>query len=241
MLLKDVRLRALRDAPSAFSSTYQKESMLSDADWAERAAQWSGDRSRTFLAKDTNAPCGIAAAYLDQENADLAHLVSMWVTPTHRRLGIGAALMQRIVDWARMQNIPRLTLLVTSNNDAAIRFYEHLGFAMTGKTTPPRQCSLIGRLRDDSGDYLVARPGTTRISILRFKENCRRGAQPSLKEELRGICAVSVARTPTVRKELSHCAIESFPSLRGRYLPCAEIRLAPSLRSTDRCGRSRYQ
>ncbi len=101
MLFKDVRLRALRDAPSAFSSTYQKESMLSDADWAERAAQWSGDRSSTFSAKDTNAPCGIVAAYLDQENADLAHLVSMWVAPTHRRLGIGAALMQRIVDWGR--------------------------------------------------------------------------------------------------------------------------------------------
>jgi ribosomal protein S18 acetylase RimI-like enzyme len=135
-LLKDARLRALRDAPGAFSSTFEKESVLSDADWAERAAQWSGDRSITYLAKDANAPCGIAAAYLDQENAGLAHLVSMWVAPTYRRLGIGAALVQRIFDWARAKNIPRLTLLVTSNNDVAIRFYERLGFALTGQTTP---------------------------------------------------------------------------------------------------------
>jgi ribosomal protein S18 acetylase RimI-like enzyme len=136
MLLKDIRLRALRDAPSAFSSTYEKESELSDADWAERAALWSGDRSITYLAKDAGAPCAIAAAYLDHENADQAHLVSMWVAPTHRRLGIGEKMVRKIFDWVRLQNISRLTLLVTSNNDAAIKFYERLGFTMTGKTAP---------------------------------------------------------------------------------------------------------
>lgn len=41
MLMKEIRLRALRDAPSAFSSTYEKESELSDADWVERTAQSS--------------------------------------------------------------------------------------------------------------------------------------------------------------------------------------------------------
>lgn len=136
MLLKDIRLRALRDAPSAFSSTYEKESELSDADWAERAAQWSGDRSISYLAKANGVPYGIAAAYLDHENAELAHLVSMWVATSHRRLGIGGALVQRIFDWARLKNIPELALLVTSNNGAAIKFYERLGFAMTGKITP---------------------------------------------------------------------------------------------------------
>ena len=136
MLIKDIRLRALCDAPSAFSSTYERESALTDADWVERAGQWSGERSITYLAKDAGAPCGIAAAYLDHENPDVAHLVSMWVAPSHRRLGIGAALVQRIFDWARLKNIPGLALLVTSNNETAIKFYERLGFAMTGKTTP---------------------------------------------------------------------------------------------------------
>ena len=136
MLLRGIRLRALLDAPSAFSSTYEKESELSDADWVGRAAQWSGDRSITYVAKDDGVPCAIAAAYLDHENANLAHLVSMWVAPSHRRLGIGAALAQKIFDWARLKNIPELALLVTSNNGAAIKFYERLGFAMTGKIMP---------------------------------------------------------------------------------------------------------
>ncbi len=60
----------------------------------------------------------------------------MWVATSHRRLGIGGALVQRIFDWARLKNIPELALLVTSNNGAAIKFYERLGFAMTGKITP---------------------------------------------------------------------------------------------------------
>jgi ribosomal protein S18 acetylase RimI-like enzyme len=136
MLLKHIRLRALRDAPSAFSSTYEKESVLNDADWAERTAQWSGERSITYLAKDAGAPCGIAAAYFDHENPEMAHLVSMWVAPTYRRLGIGEMLVDKIFDWVQLKNAATLTLLVTSSNDAAIKFYERLGFAMTGKTTP---------------------------------------------------------------------------------------------------------
>jgi ribosomal protein S18 acetylase RimI-like enzyme len=58
------------------------------------------------------------------------------MAPSHRRLGIGTALVQKIFDWVRLKNIPELALLVTSNNGAAIKFYERLGFAMTGKITP---------------------------------------------------------------------------------------------------------
>jgi ribosomal protein S18 acetylase RimI-like enzyme len=136
MILKEVRLRALLDTPSAFSSTYEKESLLSDADWIDRAARWSGGRSITYLAKDHCVPCGIVAAFLDENDTALAHLVSMWMAPTHRRRGIGAALVQTIFAWARMHNVQSLKLLVTSNNDAATRLYERLGFAMTGNKTP---------------------------------------------------------------------------------------------------------
>ena len=135
MVLKEVRLRALRDTPSAFSSTYEKESLLGDADWIDRAARWSGGRSITYLAKDHGVPCGIVAAFLDEDDTALAHLVSMWVAPTHRRRGIGAQLVQKIFAWARACHVRTMKLLVTSNNDAATKLYEGLGFAMTGKTT----------------------------------------------------------------------------------------------------------
>jgi GNAT superfamily N-acetyltransferase len=115
MVFKETRLRALQDAPSAFSSNYAKEAQLSDADWVERAAQWSGERSVAYLALDKAIACGIAGAFIDQDDAAQAHLVSMWVAPGHRRLGVGATLVNAIVEWARTQSVGGLELLVMSN------------------------------------------------------------------------------------------------------------------------------
>jgi ribosomal protein S18 acetylase RimI-like enzyme len=98
MLFKDVRLRALQDTPTAFSSTYAKESQLTDADWITRAAQWTNEKSSTYLAMDAEIPCGIVSGILDKDDAKRAHLLSMWVAPTHRRSGIGRKLVKAIID-----------------------------------------------------------------------------------------------------------------------------------------------
>ena len=146
MLFKDLRLRALRDSPSAFSATYAEESELTDAEWNARAAQRSGDAVTTYLAMDGKIPCGIAAGFLDKENQTRAHLVSMWVPPNYRRLGVGRQLVEAIIEWARARGARSLELIVTSNNDAAKEFYQRLGFAMTGKTAPYRNDAALNDL-----------------------------------------------------------------------------------------------
>src|ERR1041385_8658747 len=100
MLFKEVRLRALQDTPSAFGSTYAKEVQLTDDQWVERAAQRTNERSAGCLAMEAGGPCGIVSLFLDEEDATLAHLVSMWVAPTHRRLGIGRTLIETMLAWA---------------------------------------------------------------------------------------------------------------------------------------------
>ena len=60
MIFKEVRLRALQDTPSAFSANYAEESQLTDADWTQRAVQWNGRISRTYIAMDADTACGIA-------------------------------------------------------------------------------------------------------------------------------------------------------------------------------------
>ena len=108
----DVRLRALLDTPLAFGSTYSKESQSSDADWKARAAQWNSDRSTGYLAWDGENPCGIVACFLDADDPKTARLISMWVAPTHRQLGVGRLLVDQIIDWAQSHNAQTLSLMV---------------------------------------------------------------------------------------------------------------------------------
>jgi ribosomal protein S18 acetylase RimI-like enzyme len=148
---KAVRLGALQDTPSAFGSTYAKESRLSDAEWDQRVAQWHGDRSICYLAWEGDRACGIAASFLDLEDVTKAHLVSMWVAPPQRRCGVGRLLVDGIIDWASARRAKTLRLTVTSNNEAATRFYERLGFVKTGKTEPyPNDPALV--------EYEMVRP-----------------------------------------------------------------------------------
>jgi ribosomal protein S18 acetylase RimI-like enzyme len=133
---KAVRLRALQDTPHAFSSTYAKESQFADSEWLAWTERMNGETGAGFLAMDGETTCGIAGSFLDQNDPTRAHLISMWTAPTHRQQGIGRLLIKEVLRWARRRNARTLLLMVTGNNEAAIRFYERLGFTRTGRTEP---------------------------------------------------------------------------------------------------------
>lgn len=148
---KEVRLRALQDTPQAFGSTYAREAAFSDAEWLQRAKRWNGETGIGFLAIDDGTPCGIAGAFLNEDDRTRALLVSMWTAPTHRRKAIGRRLVDQVLEWARLRNATTLLLMVTCTNDPAIRFYKRLGFTRTGRTEPyPNDPALI--------EYEMSRP-----------------------------------------------------------------------------------
>ena len=136
LVFKDARLRALQDTPTAFGSTYAQEARLNDNDWLARADHWNGDGSAAFLALDSGKPCGIVGCFLDRDDWSCAHLVSMWVSASHRRHGVGRALVRAVLVWARTKPARDMYLTVTSNNDSAILFYQAQGFSLTGRTEP---------------------------------------------------------------------------------------------------------
>jgi ribosomal protein S18 acetylase RimI-like enzyme len=135
-LFKDVRLRALQEAPYAFGSTYAREAAFTDSEWVARLDRWNGVRGIGFVAVDDGRPCGIAGTLLDEKNPERADLVSMWTAPSHRQTGVGRLLVNQVLGWSAGRNVSTLLLMVTSNNAGAIRFYEKLGFARTGRTEP---------------------------------------------------------------------------------------------------------
>ena len=136
MHLKRVRLTALKDTPSAFSSTYARESQRSNEDWLKVASAWSSGQSVFYIALDEGAPCGMIAGKFDEIAPRRAWVLSMWVAPAHRRSGLGARLMDEVERWAQNLAICELYLHVTSNNSTARNFYEKCGFTRTGITQP---------------------------------------------------------------------------------------------------------
>jgi ribosomal protein S18 acetylase RimI-like enzyme len=143
-VFKATRLRALKDTPGAFGSTYARESQLTDEDWKNRVIRWSGDAGAGFLAFDDGLACGIAGCFLHPNNPSRTQLISMWTAPSHRNRGIGRMLVDEVAAWTRMRSATVLDLFVVANNHPAIRFYERLGFVRTGRTQPhPNDSALI--------------------------------------------------------------------------------------------------
>jgi RimJ/RimL family protein N-acetyltransferase len=75
---------------------------------------------RLSLARDTHP----ASAHV----ADLG----LMVAASHRRRGIGRALLEQAVAWAREVGIEKLELHVFPHNEPAIRLYERFGFVREG-------------------------------------------------------------------------------------------------------------
>ena len=131
-----VRLRALKDTPRAFGSTYEREVRLTDEEWRARAERCSGGRDVGFMVRCDGAYVGLALCFVDTEDGSVGQLISMWVAPEVRRSGVGRLLIDAIVAWAAERGVRTITLMVTSVNDGAMEFYRRLGFERTGRTEP---------------------------------------------------------------------------------------------------------
>jgi len=141
---KAVRLRALLDTPSAFGSTYLRESQFTEEEWSKRAANLDGERAVGYLAFDGGQYCGIVGCFMHEDDPLKANLVSMWVAPEYRRLGVGRLLVDAVQSWAADRGMKTLLLMVTSCNQDAMEFYRRIGFSMTGRTEPyPNDPALI--------------------------------------------------------------------------------------------------
>ncbi|SRR5579871_730612 len=144
LVYRDVRLRALQDTPWAFGSTHARESQLTDAAWMERAKRWDGVTGILYLAMDLDVACAMAGSFIDPEDATRAQLISMWTAPTHRQKGVGRMLVEQVMEWAKSRGVTVLTLMVTSVNPTAMKFYKQLGFTRTGRTEPyPNDAAVI--------------------------------------------------------------------------------------------------
>ena len=128
---RDIRLKALQDARTAFGSTYESQVGRTEQQWRDRLHPANG---LTCLAMLHGRIVGMAAGH--PEGDGVVELISMWVSPDARRRGVGDALVDEVVHWAREQHADAVELWVTRGNDPAERLYARHGFVSTGVTKP---------------------------------------------------------------------------------------------------------
>lgn len=125
-----IRLRALRDAPLAFASTYERELAFGPEQWRQRIAT-----SVQFLAvPEVGDVIGTVTALPDPDRSATMLLVAMFVTPPERRSGVGERLVQAVIAQARVEGAQEVRLHVVETNHGARRLYERSGFVRTGAT-----------------------------------------------------------------------------------------------------------
>ena len=63
----------------------------------------------------------------------IGHIITIDVPAARRRTGVGKLLMQALLDSCRESEAAAVRLEVAVDNEAAIGFYQRLGFTQTGR------------------------------------------------------------------------------------------------------------
>jgi GNAT superfamily N-acetyltransferase len=139
LALRALRLAALADSPMAYGSTFARENAYPEAVWHERAAAGAaGGNVVTIVAEQDGRlvamASGLGSGPETQDGSPT--MVGVFVDPTSRRQGVGVALIETIVGWARARGSMRLTVWITANNEPAHSLYHRCGFHLTGATKP---------------------------------------------------------------------------------------------------------
>jgi GNAT superfamily N-acetyltransferase len=128
--LRDTRLRALEDAPEAFPTRFEEAQRRPDdwwIDWAAASAEGNGQAM--FLAWDGAAAVGIVGTFVEDGRRSL---IAMWTDPAARGRGVGRALVEATVSFARDAGSRDLFLQVLEGNDTAASLYRSCEFEDIG-------------------------------------------------------------------------------------------------------------
>jgi RimJ/RimL family protein N-acetyltransferase len=114
--------------------------LITDADWRNVAderrylrAIRRSSHAAVFVAEADGVVVGRLSLARDAHPAS-PHVadLGLMVAPSHRRRGIGRALLDRATAWGRESGIDKLELHVFPHNEPAIRLYEQFGFEREG-------------------------------------------------------------------------------------------------------------
>lgn len=90
-----------------------------------------------FVLRSEGQVLGMANALITISTAEgcpVLILEDVIVAELVRGKGLGSQLVNHVLEWARERGFPRVTLLADRDNEAALNFYEKLGFCVSAMT-----------------------------------------------------------------------------------------------------------
>jgi ribosomal-protein-alanine N-acetyltransferase len=124
--------RALPSAPHWSPADYQ--SIVASAQRDAQAVPCGGLRRTLLVAFSAERLIGFAAGRLLGVPPQIeAEIESVAVHPDERRHGVGRALCRALIDWARAEGAPAITLEVRAASAGALRLYLDLGFVAAAR------------------------------------------------------------------------------------------------------------
>lgn len=134
-LVRSLRLRALADAPYAFSATYESVLNRPMEVWRGRVEAWvKADMETCFLGFHDDAVCGMCG--VECSDGPRANLVALWVEPAVRGTGLARELVEVVCAFARSARATEISAWVFEQNGLARRFYEGVGFIVQTDRRP---------------------------------------------------------------------------------------------------------
>ncbi|MCW5653572.1 GNAT family N-acetyltransferase [Hydrogenophaga sp.] len=141
---RELRLRALREHPDAFTSDWEDANSRPLEESRQRLASgqvpfWGAFDEHGALAGMVGLDCATRA-----KQRHKGTVVAMYVAREAAGRGLGRELLRALMQHATVIGLTDLVLTVTEGNASAIRLYQEAGFTAFG--TEPRAILVDGRL-----------------------------------------------------------------------------------------------
>jgi ribosomal protein S18 acetylase RimI-like enzyme len=124
---KAIRLASLKEDPLAFCGTYEKEVIVPEEQWRKQI------HNMWFAVSEGQLIGSIALVRKSEPRSQHgAWLYAFWVDPRYRGQGVGKQLLAQAQEVAREQGLRKISLQVTSSQQAAFALYKKMGFEVVG-------------------------------------------------------------------------------------------------------------
>jgi GNAT superfamily N-acetyltransferase len=131
----------------AYGSTFAEEQSYCEAIWHERAASGAaGHKVITIVAEANGRLVGMATGVVssaETQGKSRPIIVGVFVDSTVRRHGVGVAMIEKVIEWARARGSTHVDVWITSGNEPAVALYRRCGFQATGATRPNAHTSTL--------------------------------------------------------------------------------------------------